>query len=63
MSQAQVASVPIEVLVHDLLAALDRVAAASLASGIIAASGVTHTPAEAIAVQQEVLRTMFAPHR
>jgi hypothetical protein len=50
-----------EVVIHDLLAALDRAAAASLAGGIIASSGQTHTPAQAIAVQKEVLRTMFSP--
>ena len=64
MSPAQqIASVSLEVLVHDLLAALDRVAAASLASGIIASSGLAHTPAQAIEVQQQVLRSMFAPRR
>ena len=64
MSPAQkIASVPLEVLVRDLLAALDRVAAASLASGIIASSGLPHTPAQAIEVQQQVLRSMFAPQR
>ncbi len=52
-----------EVVLHDLLAALDRAAAASLASGIIAASGERHTPEQALAVQQEVLRTMFLPQR
>lgn len=57
------APVPMEVMIHDLLAALDRAAAASLAGGIIASSGEVHTPAEAIAVQQAVLRTMFAPRR
>ena len=55
--------VPVEVAYHDLLAALDRAAAASLAGGIIASSGMNHTPAQAIAVQQEVLRTMFKPRR
>jgi hypothetical protein len=64
MSHAQQsASLPREVIIHDLLAALDRAAAASLAGGIIAASGQNHTPAQAIAVQQEVLRTMFTPRR
>jgi hypothetical protein len=64
MSHArQNASVPKEVLIHDLLAALDRAAAASLAGGIIASSGQRHTPAQALAVQQEVLRTMFMPRR
>jgi len=52
-----------EILAHDLLAALDRAAAASLAGGIIASSGISHTPAQALAVQQEVLRTMFLPRR
>ncbi len=62
MSQAQrSASVPPDVVLHDLLAALDRAAAASLAGGI--ASGESHTPAQALAVQQEVLRTMFTPRR
>jgi hypothetical protein len=62
MSQAlHPLSVPTEIVVHDLLAALDRAAAASLAGGIIASSGQTHTPAQAIEVQQEVLRTMFPP--
>jgi hypothetical protein len=56
-------SFPAAVAVRDLLAALDRAAAASLAGGIIAASGRPHTAAQAIAVQQEVLRTMFAPPR
>ena len=51
------------VVLHDLLAALDRAAAASLASGIIASSGERHTPAQALAVQREVLRTMFTPQR
>ena len=64
MSQAQQsAAVPVEVVLHDLLAALDRAAAASLAGGIIAASGQAYTPAQALAVQQEVLRTMFLPRR
>lgn len=64
MSQAQhIAPVPLEVVIQDLLAALDRAAAASLAGGIIASSGQTHTPAQAIEVQQEVLRTMFMPRR
>jgi hypothetical protein len=43
------------------LAALDRVAADSLAGGIIASPGLAHTPAQAIEVQ--VLRAMFAPRR
>jgi hypothetical protein len=59
----QIASVSLEGLARDLLAALDRVAAASLASGIIASSGLAHTPAQAIEVQQQVLRSMFAPQR
>jgi hypothetical protein len=64
MSQAlQTTSVPMEVVIHDLLAALDRAAAASLAGGIIASSGQTHTPEQAIAVQKEVLRTMFSPRQ
>ncbi len=64
MSHAQCTSpVPLEIVMHDLLAALDRAAAASLAGGIIASSGQAHTPAQAIAVQQEVLRTMFSPRR
>ena len=64
MSQAsQATSVPIEVVIHDLLAALDRAAAASLAGGIIASSGQAHTPAQAIAVQEAVLRTMFTPRQ
>jgi hypothetical protein len=64
MSHAnQNAFVPREVILHDLLAALDRAAAASLAGGIIAASGESHTPTQALAVQQEILRTMFAPRR
>jgi hypothetical protein len=65
MSQAYAANqiLPAEVVIHDLLAALDRAAAASLAGGIIASSGQRHTPAQAIAVHQEVLRTMFMPRR
>jgi hypothetical protein len=64
MSQAlRGTSVPMEVIIHDLLAALDRAAAASLAGGIIASSGQAHTPAQAIAVQKEVLRTMFSPRQ
>ncbi|HME26038.1 MAG TPA: hypothetical protein VKI44_32680 [Acetobacteraceae bacterium] len=64
MSQArQTPSVPMEVAIHDLMAALDRNTAASLAAGIIAASGKVHTPAQAIEVQQQVLRTMFPPER
>jgi hypothetical protein len=65
MSQTQQRNtqVPLEVMLHDLMAALDRAAAASLAGGIIASSGELHTPAQAIAIQQEVLRTMFAPSR
>jgi hypothetical protein len=55
--------VPVEVAYHDLLAALDRAAAASLAGGIIASSGLVHTPAQAIEVQRQVLRTMFSPQR
>ena len=64
MSQGQkTASVPPEVVIHDLLTALDRAAAASLAGGIIASSGRVHTPVQAIAVQQEVLKAMFSPRR
>jgi hypothetical protein len=64
MSQAlHSPSVPLEVVIHDLLAALDRAAAASLAGGIIASSGQAHTPAQAIAVQEAVLRTMFTPRQ
>ena len=64
MSQAQqISSISLEGLVRDLLAGLDRAAAASLASGIIASSGLVHTPAQAIEVQQQVLRSMFAPRR
>jgi len=65
MSQTQQRTVqaPGEVTIRDLLAALDRAAAASLACGIIASSGLVHSPAQAIAVHQEVLRTMFAPRR
>jgi hypothetical protein len=59
----QSASVPMEIVMHDLLAALDRAAAASLAGGIIASSGQAHTPAQALAVQQDVLRAMFSPRR
>ncbi len=62
-TQQQAVPLPMEVILHDLMAALDRAAAASLAGGIIASSGEMHTPAEAIAVQQEVLRTMFSPRR
>jgi hypothetical protein len=57
------AALPLQVAIHDLLAALDRAAAASLAGGIIASSGQRHTPAQALAVQQEVLHTMFLPRR
>ena len=63
MSQTLARPMPLEVALRDLLAALDRSAAASLAGGIIAASGKPHTPAEALAVQQEVLQTMFTPRR
>ena len=64
MSHAQrIAPVPTEVMIHDLLAALDRAAAASLAGGIIASSGQYHTPEQALGVQQEVLRAMFKPRR
>ncbi len=64
MSQAQqIALLPPEILMHDLVAALDRAAAASLAGGIIAASGQVHTPVQALAVQQAALRTMFTPPR
>ena len=59
----QIASISLEGLARDLLAALDRAAAASLASGIIASSGLAHTPAQAIEVQQQVLRSMFAPRQ
>jgi hypothetical protein len=52
-----------DAVLQNLLAALDRAAAASLAGGIIAASGESHTPAQALAVQQDVLRTMFTPRR
>ena len=31
--------------------------------GIIASSGQAHTPAQAIAVQKQVLRTMFSPRQ
>ena len=62
-SAQQIAPVSLEGLARDLMAALDRVAAASLASGIIASSGLAHTPAQAIEVQQQVLRSMFAPRR
>ena len=63
MSQTMTRPLTLDVALRDLLAALDRAAAASLAGGIIAASGRVHTPAEALAVQQEVLRTMFSPGR
>jgi hypothetical protein len=64
MSHAQRnALVAPDAILLDLLAALDRAAAASLAGGIIAASGESHTPAQALAVQQDVLRTMFTPRR
>ncbi len=64
MSQSlQRPSIQLEVALKDLLAALDRAFAASLAVGIIAASGQPHTPGQAIAVQQEVLRAMFSPRR
>jgi hypothetical protein len=64
MSQAsRTNSVPMEVVIHDLLAALDRAAAASLAGGIIASSGQPHTPEQAIAVHKAVLRTMFSPRQ
>ena len=64
MSQPlQTTSVPMEVIIHDVLAALDRAAAASLAGGIIASSGQAHTPEQAIAVQKAVLRTMFSPRQ
>ena len=63
MSQTTTRPLTLDVAMRDLLAALDRAAAASLAGGIIAASGKKHTPAEALAVQQEVLRTMFLPSR
>jgi hypothetical protein len=57
MSQAlQSPTVPFEVVVHDLPAALDRAAAASLAGGIIASSGQPYTAEQAIEVQREVLR-------
>ena len=59
MSQTQTRqtpSLPFELVIHDQMAALDRAAATSLASGIIASSGQAHTPAHAI----EVLRTMFS---
>jgi hypothetical protein len=59
VSQSQLsASVPIEVVLHGLLAALDRAAAASPAGGTIALSSLRHTPAQALAVQREVQRTM-----
>ena len=59
MSQVlQSPSVLLEVAIRDLLASQDRGAA-----GIIAASGRGHTPAEAIEVQQQVLRTMFPPEQ
>ena len=64
MSQVlQSPSVLLEVAIRDLLASQDRGAAASLAAGIIAASGRGHTLAEAIEVQQQVLRTMFPPEQ
>ena len=58
----QIASNPLDTLTRELLAALDRVAADSLAGGIIASPGLAHTPAQAIEVQR-VLRAMFAPRR
>ena len=64
MSQSlQRPSIPLEIALRDLLAALDRASAASLAAGVIASCGKPHTTAEAIAVQQQVLRAMFAPRR
>jgi hypothetical protein len=56
-------SAPYDIGLRVLLAALDRAAAASLAGGIIASSGQAHTPEQAIAVQREVLRTMFLPRQ
>ena len=59
MSPAQqIASISLEGLARDLLAALDRVAAASLASGIIASSGLAHTPAQAIEVYKESIQQL-----
>ena len=63
MSQTMTRPLTLDAALRELLAALDRSAAASLAGGIIAASGKPHTPEEALAVQQEVLRTMFSPGR
>ena len=63
MSQTMTRPLTLDAALRELLAALDRAAAASLAGGIIAASGKSHTPKEALDVQQEVLRTMFSPRR
>ena len=63
MSQTMTRPLTLDAALRDLVAALDRATAASLAGGIIAASRKPHTPEEALAVQQEVLRTMFAPRR
>ena len=54
-------SVPVEVVVHDLLAALDRAAAASLAGGIIASSGLVHTPATGESRCSRKVESMFGP--
>ena len=62
MSQSQthqVPPVPFEVVVHDLMAALDRAAAASLASGIIGSSGQAHTPAQAAHIRRHLDRLML----
>ena len=54
-------SLPLELLIDDLPAALDRAAAvASLAGEMTASCGLAGAPAEAIAVLEDVLRTMSA---
>jgi hypothetical protein len=51
--------VPVDIVLRDLMTALDRAVATSLASAIVNSSG----PAQAIEVEQQVLRSMSPPYR
>ena len=52
-------AVPTDIVLRDLMAALDRAVATSLADAMVNPCG----PAQAIEVEQELLRTMTPPHR
>ena len=52
-------AVPADIVLRDLMAALDRAVATALADAIVNPSSL----AQAIEVEQQVLRTISPPHR